>query len=142
MIQLSVDSNREAYLHPAVQEIIKHKPVDVVVVLPVLGNEAGYYLAQKKNASLALMLTVPYTMPELSWAIGDPYNPSFMPHPLLGYTQDMNFFQRILNTLINTVYLIFRRLYIHPKIYSVIEEVFPGEDVAGIDDLLNTAGKF
>ena len=91
MIDLSVESNREAYLHPAVQDIITNQPVDVVIVLPVLGNEAGYYLAQKKNASLVLFLTVPYTMPELSWAIGDPYSPSYMPHPLLGFTQDQRY---------------------------------------------------
>ena len=142
MIDLSVESNREAFLHPAVQEIISHQSVDVVIVLPVLGNEAGYYLAQKKNASLALFLTVPYTTPELSWAIGDTYNPSYMPNPLLGYTQDMNFLQRLLNTAVNTAYLVFRRFYVHPKIYTVLNEVFPNEDLAGIDELLNTAGKF
>merc|ERR1711936_1317380 len=38
-------------------------PINEMIDLPVLGNEAGYYLAQKKNASLALFLTVPYTTP-------------------------------------------------------------------------------
>jgi len=142
MIDLSVESNREAYLHPAVQDIITNQPVDVVIVLPVLGNEAGYYLAQKKNASLVLFLTVPYTMPELSWAIGDPYSPSYMPHPLLGFTQDMTFVQRALNTAISTASLLMRWFYVHPKIYSLVSQVFPGEDLAGIDELLNTASLF
>ena len=141
MVGLSVDSNRAAYNHPAVQDIIKDKPVDVMIVLPILGNEAGYYLAEKKNASLVLFLTVPYTSPEYSWAVGEPFNPAYMPHPLLGYTQDMTFSQRTLNTAIQVVYQLFRRIYVHPQIYSTMEEIFPGEDLAGIDDLLNTASK-
>ena len=142
MVGLSVESNKAAYDHPAVQEIIKNKPVDVMVVLPILGNEAGYYLAQQKNASLVLFLTVPYTSPEYSWAVGEPFNPSYMPHPLLGYTQDMTFPQRMLNTALQAVYQLFRRFYVHPQIYPMMKEIFPGQDLAGIDDLLNTAGQF
>ena len=140
MVGLSISSNRAAYNHPAVQDIIKNQPVDVMIVLPVLGNEAGVYLAEKKNASLVLFLTVPYTSPEYSWAVGEPYNTAYMPHPLLGYTQDMTFSQRALNTGILSVYLLFRRFYVHPQIYPLIKEIFPGEDLASIDDHLNTAG--
>ena len=142
MVGLSVSSNRAAYDHPAVQDIIKNKPVDVMIVLPILGNEAGYYLAEKKNASLVLFLTVPYTSPEYSWAVGEPFNPAYMPHPLLGYTQDMTFTQRTLNTGIQVVYQLFRWLYVHPQIYPMMKEIFPGQDLTGIDDLLNTAGMY
>merc|ERR1719510_2663052 len=142
MVDLSVDSNLAAYQHPAVKDIIKNKPVDVMIVLPILGNEAGYYLAEKKNASLVLFLTVPYTSPEYSWAVGEPFNPAYMPHPLLGYTQDMTFTQRTLNTGIQVVYQLFRRFYVHPQIYPMMKEIFPGQDPTGIDDLLNTAALF
>ena len=112
-----------------------------MIVLPILGNEAGYYLAEKKNASLVLFLTVPYTSPEYSWAVGEPFNPAYMPHPLLGYGQEMTFSQRALNTGIQVVYQLFRRLYVHPQIYPMMEEIFPGQELSGIDDLLNTAGQ-
>ena len=141
MVDMSLDSNREAFHHPSVQDIIQNKPLDVMIVTPFLGNEAAYYLAQKKNASLVPFLSVPYTMPEVSWAMGEPYNPSFMSHPILGL-KDMNFVQRVLNTAVMIAGVLFRRFYVHPKVYPLVSEVFPGEEQAGIDELLNTAGNF
>ena len=51
----------------------------------------------------------------------------------------MTFVQRALNTAISTASLLMRWFYVHPKIYSLVSQVFPGEDLAGIDELLNTA---
>ena len=88
-----MENNRDALLTPAVQDLLKTKreKIDVLIVMPSFGNEAGYYVAHKLNASLVLLTTVSYTLPELSWAVGDPYNPAFTPNIMLGFSQNMNF---------------------------------------------------
>ena len=87
-------NNKDALLNPAVQELLKRGNVDVVIVKPHFGNEAGYYVAHKLNASLVFFTTNPFSLPELNWAVGDPYNPAFTPHMMLGLSQNMNFKER------------------------------------------------
>ena len=62
MIQLSLDSNRNAFLTKEIQDIIDQKNVDVVITTPIFGNEAVYYLNSKTNATLALFITAPFGM--------------------------------------------------------------------------------
>ena len=86
------------------------------------------------------MTTVPYSLPELNWAVGDPWNPSFTPNIMLGLTQNMNFKERLLNTLFTTFYLLGRKFYIHPKVESMLAEVFPQDTIPALDELKQSAG--
>ena len=106
-----------------------------------MGNEASYYLAHRKNSSLALFNTSPFSFPYLNWAMGNPHNPAFMPSPISGFSQDMTFLQRTVNTLVNTASILFRSFYSNPKITAILEECFPGDNIPPVDDLLNSAGK-
>ena len=106
MIDLSVESARSAYKKEEVQAILKNEEVDVVISLPIFGNEASYYLAHKKNASLVLFMTAPYGFPHINWAMGDSVNPSFMPSPVTGFSQHMNFVERFLNTCATAIFVL------------------------------------
>ena len=97
-------------------------------------------MARKLGASLVFMTTVPYSLPELSWAVGDPWNPSFTPNVMLGLTQNMNFQERLLNTIFTTFYLLGRKFYVHPKIESMLAEVFPQDTIPALDDLKQSSG--
>ena len=97
-------------------------------------------MAHKLGASLVLMTTVPYSLPELNWAVGDSWNPSFTPNIMLGLTQSMNFRERLLNMLFTTFYLLGRKFYVHPKAEKMLAEVFPQDTIPALDDLKQSAG--
>jgi len=142
MIDLSVESARSAYKKEEVQAILKNEEVDVVISLPIFGNEASYYLAHKKNASLVLFMTAPYGFPHINWAMGDSVNPSFMPSPVTGFSQHMNFVERFLNTCATAIFVLMRQFNSLPKIQAMLEEVFPGEEIPPMDELINNAALY
>ncbi len=62
--------------------------MDVLVTVPLMGNEAANYMAHVKNASLVYFLTVPYILPWMAEAMGNPVNTAYMPLPFFGFSQD------------------------------------------------------
>ena len=110
--------------------------------LPVFANEVGSYIAYKKNATLVPFMTAGYGFPNINWGMGDPYNPSYMPSPLTGYSQTMSFGQRIVNTGAVLAYILLRRFNAVPKIHTMLEEVFLDEDIPDLDDLIKNAALF
>ena len=87
-------------------------------------------------------MTAGYGFPNINWGMGDPYNPSYMPSPLTGYSQTMSFGQRIVNTGAVLAYILLRRYNAVPKIHTMLEEVSPGEDIPDLDDLIKNAALF
>ena len=142
MIDLSVQSAKKAYKTDEVQDIIKNEDIDVVISLPIFGNEAGYYLSHKKNASLVLFMTMPHGFPHINWAMGDTVNPSFMPSPITGFSQHMNFVERFINTCATVMFVLMRKFISLPKTQAMLEEVFPNEEVPPLDELMNEASLF
>ena len=141
MLRMSLDSNKAAFLSSEVQELLGREEFDVLITVPLLGNEASYYLAHKKNSSLALFVTAPFSFPYINWAMGDVYNPAYMPSPVTGFSQNMNFLQRVQNTLATAAFVLFRGLYANPKVMSLLAECFPGEEIPPVDELLKSAGE-
>ena len=116
--------------------------MDVVISLPVFANEVGSFIAYKKNATLVPFMTAGYGFPNINWGMGDPYNPSYMPSPLTGYSQTMNFGQRLINTGAVLAYILLRRFNAVPKIHAMLGEVFPGEEIPDLDDLIKNSALF
>ena len=116
--------------------------MDVVISLPVFANEVGSYIAYKKNATLVPFMTAGYGFPNINWGMGDPYNPSYMPSPLTGFSQTMSFGQRIVNTGAVLAYILLRRFNAVPKIHAMLGEVFPGEEIPDLDDLITNSALF
>jgi len=139
VVDVSIENNEHALTTPEVKEILENKEIDVVVAVPVFGNEAGYLVAQKMNASLVLFITAPVCMPWSNWAVGDIYNPSFIPVVPTGYTQEMTFLQRMINTLVTMIFqFAVRDLYALPKVHSMLARVFPDEDIPHMNDLIKS----
>ena len=137
---MSVLNNRDALLSTAVQKLLQKGQIDVLMVMPNFGNEAGYYVAHKLNASLVFLTPVPYSLPELNWAVGDPYNPAFTPNIMLGFSQTMNFKERTINTVFTALYLFIRKFFSQPKVHQMLTEVFPDDSIPPLDDLKQSAG--
>ena len=142
MIELSVDSAKKAYKTKEVQDIINNEEIDVVISLPIFGNEAGYYLAHKKNASLVLFMTMPHGFPHINWAMGDTVNPSFMPSPITGFSQHMNFVERFINTWATAMFVLMRKFISLPRTQAMLGEVFPEDEIPPLDDLINNVSLF
>ena len=45
-----------------------------------VGTEIGYYIARRKfNATMVLYFAQQNSIPNQNWAVGSPWNPSYMP---------------------------------------------------------------
>ena len=84
MITLSVTNNEMALRLGPVQELLQQGQVDVVITVPVFANEAAALLAHKLDASLVQFVTAPFGFPNVNFAVGDSFNPSYMPNPVTG----------------------------------------------------------
>ena len=84
MITLSVTNNEMALRLGPVQELLQQGRVDVVITVPVFANEAAALLAHKLDASLVQFVTAPFGFPNVNFAVGDSFNPSYMPNPITG----------------------------------------------------------
>ncbi len=68
------------------------------------------YSVHRWNASLVSYSTVQTNMPEVSRALGQPFNTAVVPLTLLPMKMDMIFSERVLNTVATFIYEhIFRR---------------------------------
>ena len=125
-----------------VQDILTNRKIDVLITVPAFANELSYYLAKKTDASLVIFLTAPFGMVNSNHAIGDPYNPAYMANPITGYTQQMTFPQRLINTGITVAYMALRYFYIVPKTEAILKQTYPNDDIPGIDVLSRNAGTY
>ena len=138
-IDHTIEDNRQAFSHPEFQDLLAKEKIDVVCVVP-FGNEGGYYLAHKKNASLALLWTGVGTVPWIHSAMANPWNVATSPLPLTGYSQDMTFPQRIVNTLATMAISAVNEFYIRPKVDALLVEVFPSDsDIPSISTMAKTS---
>ena len=136
-----MDLNREALNSTKVKELLQKK-IDVMITIPAFGNEVAYYLAMKTNASLVPFITASNSFPNINFDMGDPYNPSYMPNPILGYTQKMTFGQRLINTLVTAAYLIVRQIYILPEAEKLLHEAFPEDEIPSLNELGKNSALF
>eukprot|EP00088_Acartia_fossae_P000321 TRINITY_DN10124_c0_g1_i3.p1 TRINITY_DN10124_c0_g1~~TRINITY_DN10124_c0_g1_i3.p1 ORF type:complete len:524 (-),score=91.72 TRINITY_DN10124_c0_g1_i3:413-1984(-) len=141
MFEETLDSNRNALSMPEVKKILfdASVKVDVVMTIPVLGNEIGNWVAHKKNASMVHFLSVPFLMPWVAAASANPINPSYMPSPFFPFSQYMSFQERVMNTIGTTALLVIRQLIALPRIAAVITSVFPDEDVSEFSSMCDNS---
>ena len=139
---MSMDLNKLALERDDVQKVLDRKDIDVLISVPAFANEVSHYLAHRSNASIVTMLTASFSIPNINFAVGESYNPSYMPNPMLGYTQNMNFYQRCVNTAVSAIYLVARKIYILPQAESLLSEVFKSESIPSLDELSKNTGRF
>ena len=141
LINTSIESNKAALSHPDFQTLLSDTSlvVDVVMTIPVMGNEAAYYVSKKKNASLVLYTTVPYILPWIANAVGNPVHPAYMPLPFFPFKQNMNFQERFINSLALFGISLGRTYFVLPKIEQMILEVFPSEKNINLGEMIESS---
>ena len=114
------------------------KKFDVVVV-GIFGSETGYYLAQKFDSPIVLYSTGQVSIPWLDNAMGQPHNPSYMPLPLLEYSSEMNFIERLKNFVVTAITHNMRNYYMVGRVESLLDKHFPGEERTSLLELERNA---
>lgn len=113
---------------------------DVAMVIPFFGNEAGYYLAHKFNASLVLYFTGQVSLGWVDEAVGQPHNPAYLPTAILPFTSEMNFLQRAINTFGNFAFhKVLRNYYMIGSDRAILQKHFPDEEIPDLIELEKTA---
>ena len=135
LIALAIQLNENAFKHPIMQGYLKNPDTkfDIVIVQPLFAGEAGYYLGHRFKAPLATYITAQSHIPQISHAVGQPYNPSYMNFPMLTAIGEMTFFERVLNTFASFMFEhAFRNTYFLSKVNEFLDQKFPGEERPGI----------
>ena len=130
MMNTTYNLNDNALSDPEIQKLIKdpNTRFDLVIVQPLFSSEAGYYLAHRFKAPIAVWNTAQSHMPFISTAMGQPYNPSYVQFPMLGAIGQMTFFERVTNTFASfTFEHVARNTFMISNANLVLEKHFPGE---------------
>ena len=66
--------------------------------------------------------------------VGNPYMPSYLPQVMLNYKSNMDFFQRVYNSMLTLFQELYERCYVLPKHNAILHKHFP--DAPHLDDLI------
>ena len=137
LVEATLTANHAALAHPDLQRILSDQTiaVDVLMTVPQMGNEAGYFIAHSKNATQVMFYSVPFLFPWMGSAVGNPLNPAYMPLFLFPFSQHMNFKERFINTLATLAVILCRKFYILPKVEAMLTQIFPNQTIPGLDEL-------
>ena len=131
MTNFATKCNQNALKHPQMQKWILDSTTkfDLVIVQPFLAGEAGYYLGYRFQAPTATYLTTQSQLPYISSSVGQPFNPSYTPIPVVPFAfGEMNFFQRAINTFASfMVEHVMKNILLTKMVDSILDDNFPGE---------------
>ena len=71
-------------------------------------GEVGYYLGHHFKAPTATFITLGSKLPTNCYAIGQPFNPSYMKIPIIPIEGKMNILDRAKNTFVTMVFTLFK----------------------------------
>ncbi|XP_049791851.1 UDP-glucosyltransferase 2-like [Schistocerca nitens] len=110
--------------HPAMQEWLKSDHRFDLVVMERLPYQCFYGLVHKVGLPpMVGILTLPAMAPTY-YAIGNPINPAYLSDVFIGYTDHMNFWQRLYNTYFIARFLYFWQTTVLPAHEAIMREIF------------------
>ncbi len=107
VIQGAVDANDNALGNPQLRKQLDNG-FDVVLVSSFFCSEAGFYLAKRSDAALALYFSGQVSLSLMDWAVGQPHNAAYLPFAMVDFQAPFTFVQRVINTLATYMFHIFR----------------------------------
>ncbi|KAJ8980274.1 hypothetical protein NQ317_005132 [Molorchus minor] len=110
--------------HPSFQNLLKSGQHFDVVIIEQFNNDGLKALAHYYNAPLIVFSTVGAN----TWVnplVGNPSPPSYIPEMFLSYSNNMTFWQRLVNFLFFVVSELYKQLVFLPEQNRLMKEVFP-----------------
>jgi len=136
MVSFFEDLCRTSYTLPQVKEILTQK-FDLVFFEPFL-NECAGGLLHKLNTTV--ILVSPFATPaELVRLLGGPAPPSFIPNMFSSFDNNMNFYERIQNFLLEVVIGIMQKWYFIPNMESLYREALNDSTIPSLDEILKNS---
>ncbi len=84
---------------------------DIVIFQPYLTGEVGYHLAHRSGATTVLMVALQNSASSfVSWAIGQPHNPAYLPNFFVNLAHPMTFWERLTNTYLFVMEIFHRQI--------------------------------
>ncbi|KAG8228487.1 UDP-glycosyltransferase [Ladona fulva] len=123
---------RTAYATPEIKELIKSGQFDMVVS-SIFFSDCFHVLSHVFNASLVLMSPAG-TFPNDDLMMGNPALPSFVPNIFSTYSDRMNLWERLTNTLTVYSFQLYNKIFIVPYHEEIIRDVF-GESMPSVSDV-------
>ena len=130
MVGVSMNATRNILTDPTMKKMLANPSTkfDVVITVFFMGHEAGYYMARRFGAQLAIYFTGQVSFPMLDDAFGQPHHPVLQPFPLLPYLPNqMNIFERTLNFILTHLGAQLRKIFIVRELEAILDEHFPNE---------------
>ncbi|XP_049764765.1 UDP-glucosyltransferase 2-like [Schistocerca cancellata] len=113
--------------HPALQDWLKSEHRFDLVIMERLPYQCYYGLVHKVGSPpLVGFLTLPAMLPAY-YAIGNPINPAYLPDVFIGYSDHMNFWQRLYNTYFTLRFLDYWQRTVLPAHEAIMREHFGPE---------------
>ena len=111
-----------------IKEFLRNdKKFDVVVVTISFLGEAGYYIARKFDASLAIYFSGQRSHPWVDHALGQPHNPSYLPNMFMLLGNEMTFTERLINFVLTLLHYAIRDYYLLGKSDELLDKHFPND---------------
>ncbi|KAJ8954688.1 hypothetical protein NQ318_011380 [Aromia moschata] len=117
-------TTRRILEHPNVQHLLQSNQNFDAIILEQFNNDGLKVLAHHYKAPLILFSSIGAS----SWInplVGNPSPPSYIPEPLLAYTSDMTFWQRLVSFVFVVLSELNRQLIFFPAQNRIMKEFFP-----------------
>ena len=131
MLGVSFNATRNILVDPTMKKMLAdpNTKFDVVITVYFIGHEAGYYMARRFGAQLAIYMTAQVSFPTIDDAFGQPHHPALQPFPLLPYLPNqMGIFEKTLNFMLTHASTLLRKIFIVRELEAILDEHFPKED--------------
>ena len=131
--RFAVDTCETVLSQPKVQELIKSKDRFDVVINDLFHTDCFLAFAYKFKATV-IAVSTSVLMPWANDRMGNPENPSYIPHLFTPYSDKMNFYERMMNMLTLNLFKLMYYLYVDIPTNEIVRRNF-GEDVPDLSEI-------
>lgn len=125
-VQFELNGQNETFHHPAFQRIYHERPKFDLIIVHMFALDFGFYFVKEILQTPTLLLFPGSRYPSADYFMGNPLDPSYIPFESLPYSQEMSFFQRVVNFA--TTHILARSSwYLFPKLEAQAFEFTNGE---------------
>eukprot|EP00095_Tigriopus_kingsejongensis_P003057 snap_masked-scaffold101_size371023-processed-gene-0.12 protein:Tk03057 transcript:snap_masked-scaffold101_size371023-processed-gene-0.12-mRNA-1 annotation:"udp-glucuronosyltransferase 2b16" len=96
-LNIMLDSQNKTFNHPGFQKIYRDQPKFDLTLVSIFAVDFGYYFAKEILQSPAIVILPMTRFPMGDYFMGNPLDPSYIPLEMCRFTQEMTFYQRLVN---------------------------------------------
>lgn len=115
----------DLYKDPVMAEFTKNPGKYDVILVNALFNDC--YISFAGTLKIPVILVSPsFLLSDIAWVLNVPQPSSYVPFPMLPYSSNMTYVQRVVNSLLNSFWIFFRWYFMAPLSDTIAQKLFPG----------------